>query len=147
MTETGVFYCIFTCIQKNYTVDWYELCKEARFTFDIAKKMIQATEKFVANTNGGPVDPHHLRQQLPADVSLPSLLNSSRIVMSVIGRKICKFFLLLVLRVLHPSRRPASPTSIQFHGSEAIVFVLESKHNHLLPSLLKHSPITASDYR
>jgi hypothetical protein len=74
MDETGVFFCIFNCIQHNYTVDWYELCKEAKFTLDIAEKMIRATENFAAQTDGGPVDLKTLRQQLPADVSLPSLL-------------------------------------------------------------------------
>ncbi|CAM6096362.1 unnamed protein product [Calypogeia fissa] len=69
MTETGVFYCIFTCIQNNYTVDWYELCKEAQFTLKIAKRMIQATEKLVAHLNGGPVDSRTLRRHLPDDVS------------------------------------------------------------------------------
>lgn len=69
MTETGVFYCIFTCIQKHFMVDWYELCKEARFTLDIANRMIQATETSVANISDGPVDSRKLRQHLPEDIS------------------------------------------------------------------------------
>ncbi|KAL2623306.1 hypothetical protein R1flu_003511 [Riccia fluitans] len=56
MTETGVFYCIFSCIQNDFYVDWYELCKEAEFTPDIAKRMIQSTEKLVADASGAPID-------------------------------------------------------------------------------------------
>ncbi|KAL3690808.1 hypothetical protein R1sor_004459 [Riccia sorocarpa] len=56
MTETGVFYCIFSCIQNDFYVDWFELCKEAEFTPEIAKRMIQSTEKLVAEANGAPLD-------------------------------------------------------------------------------------------
>ncbi|BBN13776.1 hypothetical protein MPTK1_6g06200 [Marchantia polymorpha subsp. ruderalis] len=56
MTETGVFFCIFSCIQNDFYVDWYELCKEAQFTLDISKRLIQATEKLVAEAKGAPIE-------------------------------------------------------------------------------------------